>query len=144
MSALAGIRWYYDLCGIRGVGAIASFRLIKRPRELAVVPRGKEHPVYLRIGTSDFCAYKDTLVCAEKHYDPEIPGFNPRVVVDAGAHIAWRAFDLPGGIRGRPSSRWNQNPRTLPLCYEILPPIKTSFRSSSALEGGRRGRIGAV
>ena len=97
MSALAGIRWYYDLCGIRGVGAIASFRLIKRPRELAVVPRGKEHPVYLRIGTSDFCAYKDTLVCAEKHYDPEIPGFNPRVVVDAGAHIgmasirfAWR------------------------------------------------------
>jgi len=87
MSVFEGLRWYYDLCGIRGVGAAASFRLVKRPRELAVVPRGTDHTVHLRLGTSDFCAYKDVLVCREKDYDPGIANFTPRVIVDAGAHI---------------------------------------------------------
>jgi FkbM family methyltransferase len=87
MSILEGVRWYYGLCGIRGAGAAASFRLIERPRELIVVPRGKNHPIHLRLGTSDFCAYKDVLVCRDKQYDPDIPDFNPHMIVDAGAHI---------------------------------------------------------
>jgi FkbM family methyltransferase len=87
MGVLNGIRWYYDLCGMQGVAASALFRLTERPREIAVVPRGKAHPIHLRLGTSDFCAYKDILVCADRQYDPNIPDFSPRVIVDAGAHI---------------------------------------------------------
>jgi FkbM family methyltransferase len=87
MSFFQGLRWYYDLCGIRGVCVASSFRLLGRPRELTIVPRGMKHPVRLRLGTSDFCAYKDVLVSAEKQYDPGIPGFSPRVIVDGGAHI---------------------------------------------------------
>ena len=87
MSVFAGFKWYYDLCGIRGVGVVVSFRLFGRPRELTIVPRGADHPVHLRLGTSDFCAFKDVLVSGEKDYDPGIPDFSPRVIVDAGAHI---------------------------------------------------------
>jgi FkbM family methyltransferase len=87
MSLWQGLKWYYELCGIRGVCAIASFRLCRRPRELAIVPTQSEYPVYLRIDTSDFCAYRDILIFRTKFYDPEIPGFNPTTIVDAGAHI---------------------------------------------------------
>lgn len=87
MSVIGGLRWYYDLCGMRGVCAAASFRSIGWPREFTVVPRGMDHPVRLRLGTSDFCAYKDVLVCRSKEYEPAIANFSPRVIVDAGAHI---------------------------------------------------------
>jgi hypothetical protein len=62
MSLWQGLKWYYELCGARGVGAIASFRLCRRPRELAIVPPQSEYPVFLRIDTSDFCAYRDVLI----------------------------------------------------------------------------------
>jgi FkbM family methyltransferase len=87
MSLWQGLKWYYELCGSRGVCAIASFRLCRRPRELAIVPPQSEYPVYLRIDTSDFCAYRDILIFRTKSYDPEIPGFSPTTIVDAGAHI---------------------------------------------------------
>ena len=87
MSVIGGLRWYYDLCGIRGTCAAASFRVMGRPREFSVVPRGADHAVHLRLGTSDFCAYKDVLVCRIKEYEPAIESFRPRVIVDAGAHI---------------------------------------------------------
>jgi FkbM family methyltransferase len=87
MSFFKGFGWYYELCGIRGVGAASSFRLIGRPRELTVVPQSTDYPVRLRLGTSDFCAYKDVLVSGEKQYDPVASDFIPRVIVDAGAHI---------------------------------------------------------
>lgn len=87
MSLISGLRWYHELCGIRGVCAAASFRLMGRPREFTVVPPGADHAVHLRLGTSDFCAYKDVLVCRIKEYEPGIANFSPRVIVDAGAHI---------------------------------------------------------
>lgn len=87
MSVIGGLRWYYELCGIRGVCAVAWFRLTGRPREFAVVPNGAEHAVHLRLGTSDFCAYKDVLVFRSKQYEPGAAAFSPRVIVDAGAHI---------------------------------------------------------
>lgn len=87
MRIYDGLKWHYQLCGIRGVWAQASFRIFGSPRELTVTPRGMEHPVYLRLRTSDFCAYKDVLVCKEKQYDPGLPDFSPRIIVDAGAHI---------------------------------------------------------
>jgi FkbM family methyltransferase len=82
-----GLKWYYELCGSRGVYAVTSFRLCGRPRELAIVPPQSNHRVYLRVDTSDFCAYRDVLTFRSKSYDPGIPGFSPNVIVDAGAHI---------------------------------------------------------
>jgi len=82
-----GLKWYYQLCGIRGVCVASSFRMFGKPRELTVTPPGCQHPVSLRLNTSDFCAYKDVLICQDKMYDPGILNFKPETIVDAGAHI---------------------------------------------------------
>lgn len=99
MGLWQGLKWYYELCGGRGVFAVAAFRLCGRPRELAVVPRKTIYPVYLRIDTSDFCAYRDVLIFGTKSYDPGIPDFSPNTIVDAGAHIGmasiWFALQYP-------------------------------------------------
>jgi len=87
MKIYDGLKWHYQLCGIRGVSAEAAFRIIGWPRVLTVTPRGVDHPVQLRLRTSDFCAYKDVLVCQDKLYDPGLPEFSPSTIVDAGAHI---------------------------------------------------------
>jgi FkbM family methyltransferase len=82
-----GLKWYYELCGSRGVCSVAAFRLCGRPRELTIVPLHSNHRVHLRIDTSDFCAYRDVLIFRTKSYDPPIRDFAPSIVVDAGAHI---------------------------------------------------------
>lgn len=87
MGLWQGLTWYYELCGSRGICAVTSFRLCGRPRELALVPLQSNHRVHLRIDTSDFCAYRDVLIFKSKSYDPGIPDFNPKTIVDAGAHI---------------------------------------------------------
>jgi FkbM family methyltransferase len=87
MGVWQGLKWYYEVCGSRGIGAVASFRVCGRPRELAIVPLRANHQVFLRIDTSDFCAYRDVLVFRTKSYDPRIPDFCPHTIVDAGAHI---------------------------------------------------------
>ena len=87
MGVWQGLKWYYELCGSRGVCAVTSFRLCGRPRELAIAPLDSNHRVFLRIDTSDFCAYSDVLVFRSKSYDPGIQGFSPNTIVDVGAHI---------------------------------------------------------
>ena len=94
MSLWQGLKWYLELCGPRGVCAVASYRLCRRPRELPIVPPQSEYPVYLRIDTSDFCAYRDVLIFQTKSYDPEIPGFSPTTIVDAGAHIGMASISF--------------------------------------------------
>ena len=94
MSLWQGLKWYYELCGARGVFAVATFRLCRRPRELAIVPLQSAHPVYLRIDTSDFCAYRDVLIFGTKSYDPGMPDFNPNTIVDAGAHIGMASISF--------------------------------------------------
>ncbi len=141
MGLWQGLKWYYELCGTRGVCAVASFRLCGRPRELAIVPPQSEYPVYLRIDTSDFCAYRDVLIFRTKSYDPEIPGFSPTTIVDAGAHIGMASilFALK-----YPSARIIAiEPESLQLCSidpEIHLPTKTShpYRLPS---GGKTGRL---
>jgi FkbM family methyltransferase len=87
VSLWQGLKWYYELCGSRGVCAVASFRVCGRPRELTIVPPRSNHPVHLRIDTSDFCGYRDVLIFRSKSYDPAIPNFSPKTIVNAGAHI---------------------------------------------------------
>lgn len=89
-----GLKWYYELCGGRGVLAITAFRLCGRPRELAVAPPQSSHPVSLRMDTSDFCAYRDVLIFGTKCYDPGIPEFSPNTIVDAGAHIGMASISF--------------------------------------------------
>jgi FkbM family methyltransferase len=84
---LTSAKWYYEFSGIRGVSAATSFRLFRRPRELAITPPESSYPVFLRLNTSDVCSYRDVLICQDKSYDPRIPNFSPHAIVDAGAHI---------------------------------------------------------
>ena len=87
MALWQGLKWYYELCGSRGVCGVVAFRLCGRPRELTIVPGHSNHKVHLRLDTSDFCAYRDVLIFRTKSYDPPIPDFTPSIIVDAGAHI---------------------------------------------------------
>jgi FkbM family methyltransferase len=82
-----GFKWYYELCGVRGIGSVAFFRIFGRPKELMILPRAAQHKVRLRIDTSDFCSYRDVLIFKTKSYDPPLKGFSPQVIVDVGAHI---------------------------------------------------------
>ena len=84
---LTSAKWYYEFSGIRGVSAATSFRLVGRPRELAITPSGARYPVFLRLSTSDVCSYRDVLICQDKRYDPGIPDFSPQTIIDVGAHI---------------------------------------------------------
>jgi FkbM family methyltransferase len=84
---LTSAKWYYEFSGIRGVSAATSFRLFRRPQELAITPPGSAYPVFLRLNTSDVCSYRDVLICQDKTYDPRVPGFSPQTIVDVGAHI---------------------------------------------------------
>ena len=94
MGLLEGFKWYYKLCGFDGVAAAASYRVFGRPLELAVTPPRASHPVYLRLKTSDFCAYKDALICESKKYNPELAAFTPKTIVDVGAHIGMATLSL--------------------------------------------------
>lgn len=87
MGVWRGLKWYHELCGIRGVSAVASFRLFGKPREFSTIPPKSNCPIHLRIDTSDFCAYRDVLIFKTKPYEPSIPGFAPKVILDVGAHI---------------------------------------------------------
>ena len=102
MKAFDGIKWYYELLGLRGVCAEASFRLFGRPREFRVTPKGLVHSVHLRPSTSDLCAYRDVLIYKTKDYDAGILNFNPRTIVDAGAHIGMASI---GFAQAYPAAR---------------------------------------
>ncbi len=95
MRIVEGLKWYYELCGSRGVCEIALFRFFGRPKTLAVVPPLTNHPVHLRIGTSDFCSYRDVLVFQTKSYDPKTRCFVPKTIVDVGAHIGMASIGEP-------------------------------------------------
>ena len=81
---LEGLRIYHRPLGIRGVGAICSYRLFGWPRELAVMPAGIRNPVYVRIRTTDVSIYHEVLLCGQ--YALDFP-YSPKTIVDAGANI---------------------------------------------------------
>lgn len=87
LKMLDGIGWYLKLGGIRAVYCVAAYRLFGRPRLLKTKSHRSEFPVYLRIDTSDFCAFYDILISKSRQYEPEDPSFSPQTIVDVGAHI---------------------------------------------------------
>lgn len=81
---LEGLRIYHRPLGIRGVGAICSYRLFGWPKELAVAPDGIRNPMYIRIRTTDVSVYHEVFLCGQ--YALDLP-FSPKTIVDAGANI---------------------------------------------------------
>lgn len=92
MAQWQGIKWYLELCGVRGIFAVALFRVFKRPKELRVLPFSRDKPIYLRIDTSDFCSYRDVLIFRTKSYRPDNIECDPRTIIDVGAHIGMSAI----------------------------------------------------
>ena len=84
MSVLDGFRIYYKNFGIRGVLAIAGYRLMGIPQEIVVKPPGIQHPIFLRVRTTDVSLYSSILRGREYGFD--LP-FSPRTIVDAGANV---------------------------------------------------------
>jgi len=83
MSFREGLAGYYRLCGLKGVAAICSYRLLGIPKEITVHPACVRTPVHLRIRTSDVSVYGDIFLGEE--YDFPLP-FNPETIVDGGAN----------------------------------------------------------
>lgn len=83
MSLREGIDAYYGSFGVKGLLAISSFRLIGMPKFMTVHPEGIEHPVHLRVRTSDLSLYQSILVDEEYRLDPWL---SPKVILDAGAN----------------------------------------------------------
>ena len=81
---LEGLRIYHRPLGIRGVGAICSYRLFGWPKELAVALPVLRNPVYIRMRTTDVSVYHEVLICGQ--YAIDLP-FSPKIIVDVGANI---------------------------------------------------------
>jgi len=84
MSALSRLDWYYQNFGLRGVASIIEHHLFGKPKEMLVYTSGVEHPVHLRLRSSDPYAYLEVLRGGEYNFD--LP-FSPKAIVDAGANI---------------------------------------------------------
>jgi FkbM family methyltransferase len=91
LHAAESLRMYHRPLGIRGVGAICSYRLFGWPNELAATPPGIRKPVYLRMRTSDISIYYDVLICGQ--YAIDLP-FSPKIIVDAGANIGMASLSF--------------------------------------------------
>lgn len=84
MSIREGLNWYYGNYGLRGVLALATYRLFGQPKEIAAHPPLIRNPVHLRLKTSDEATYVQILLWGQYAFD--LP-FSPKVIVDAGANV---------------------------------------------------------
>lgn len=84
MSLLDAVIGCYRNFGLRGILARSANRICGRPRECRVYPSGSQHPVYIRLRSSDSTTYEETLLGRE--YAIDLP-FSPKVIVDGGANI---------------------------------------------------------
>ncbi len=84
MSILQGLNGYYQTCGVRGVLAISTYRLVGLPKEIRIQPEGVKHAVHLRVRTTDVSVYHEILLRGEYAIDLPSP---PKTIVDVGANI---------------------------------------------------------
>ncbi|HTW78148.1 MAG TPA: FkbM family methyltransferase [Terracidiphilus sp.] len=84
MSLREGFNGYRRTLGIRGVAAMALYRAVGFPRRLRAHVRGLDHPVWLRMRTSDVSVLSGILLGNEYEIDLPMP---PRIILDAGANI---------------------------------------------------------
>jgi FkbM family methyltransferase len=84
MSLREGFALYHSLFGISGVFLAVRTRLFGRPVEVAVEVPGVQHPVHLRLRTTDVASCGEILM--RRQYDWVLRR-TPQVIVDAGANI---------------------------------------------------------
>jgi FkbM family methyltransferase len=80
-----GIANHYSALGLRGVLLAVRSRVVPRLREAAIRHSNIEHPVHLRIRTSDVPVFKQIIV--NREYDFGFPLPENAVIIDAGANI---------------------------------------------------------
>ena len=84
MSLKEGFYGYRRALGLRGVAAMALYRVVGLPRKIRAHVHGLDHPVCVRMRTSDVSVLSGILLGGEYEIDLPQP---PRVILDAGANI---------------------------------------------------------
>ena len=84
MSLLEGVQTLLQAIRLAGCSSVAICRLARRPREIQVAREGLNHPLWLRLRTTDVSVFEEIIVNSEYHF--EYAG-EPRTIVDAGANI---------------------------------------------------------
>lgn len=88
MKKLKILNSYYSTLGFRGLIVFIISKLLRTQPILAKKLPGFNHPVYLRIGTTDTSVFRQVFI--EKHYDIPLQK-TPKVIIDAGANIGLSA-----------------------------------------------------
>ena len=78
------IPFYYSELGVKGVALFLFSKCTGITPTIKVYFPGIEHPVLIRIGTTDLATFKQVLI--ERHYEFDRPEA-PRFIIDAGANI---------------------------------------------------------
>jgi FkbM family methyltransferase len=84
MSASEAVKTYYELFGLRGVVLAARARSLHKSTDATVVVSGIEHPVHVRLRTTDVSVFRQVLVTREYDFEFSKP---LRTIIDAGANI---------------------------------------------------------
>ena len=84
MGIIDGLLSHFAAFGLGGVLSIARHRITGRHERIQVRVPGIEHPITLRLGTSDHRVFRDIFQRHEYLFNPPAP---PETIVDAGANI---------------------------------------------------------
>ena len=87
-QGLYKIRHYFSVLGLPGVMAFLFAKITGYHPLMGKKLAGIEHPIYIRIGTTDLFVLKQVFV--EQHYDSPLPK-TPNTIVDAASNIGLSA-----------------------------------------------------
>jgi FkbM family methyltransferase len=90
-TLLRKIRHYPRILGYRGAWLAVREAATRHPRRISISIRGLDHPVSMRLGTSDPQVFEQIFVDAENDFPL---AQSPRVIVDAGANIGLSSLDF--------------------------------------------------
>lgn len=84
MGLVEGLKSHYRLFGGRGVLLAARSRLMRKQVVVDTTSAGFEHPIRVRLRTSDTSLLEEVILNCEYEFKPPEP---PRTIIDAGANI---------------------------------------------------------
>jgi len=77
------LKVYWQTLGLRGTLTTLANLVVGYPEYTTITAEGVQHPLFVRLGTSDVEVYRDTFFKEEYNY-PTL--FSPRTIVDVGAN----------------------------------------------------------
>src|SRR5262245_60605423 len=86
---LAKLKVYREIFGPRGLLLPIKTKLARRATEVQCSPQGWNHPISLRLKTSDIATFKKIFLDLE--YDFPL-GKKPETIVDAGANVGFASL----------------------------------------------------